>query len=242
MLAPLLLTLNQRLFASGRIGPLWLAFGPLWAWYRPKPRWSWGALAWGVAFAPLWFWTSPLVRFLLPVLALWSTLLAAILLNLMQQRIWVRWVVIGLTALWIGFALFSSVKGTLLRLPVNLGLRSPATALHAATGLEGVYSYVDFEHANDIAGPLVVFNTAGFYLTRPALLAGDLGNNPVSQLNARFSGAHCGVVHMLLPDSVRPQPDAWVADKIRPWLAQHNAQEVYRCGPVAIYRVDGCAR
>lgn len=242
LLAPLLLTFDNQRFASGRIGPLWLMFLPLWFWYRPKPGWSRAALAWGLLFAPLWFWTSPLVRFGLPILALWSPILAAVLVRCAERGAWVRWAVIGITGAWIGFAMLSSARHTITELPVALGLRTPQSALAAATPLDGAYTYADLRRAAEAGGPLVVFDTAGFYLDRPVTLAGDLGSQPAALLEQRYGGARCGVVYVLLPNQVPLGLDAWVADRVRPWMQQHAAQEIYRRGPVALYKVDGCAK
>ncbi len=237
LLTPLLLTFDNQRFASGRIGPLWLVILPLWWWRPQRPQWAIAPLAWGVAFGVFWFWTSPLVRFLLPVLALWAPALADGIIGF-QGRVWIRRIAVGATVIWLGFAALSSGRVALAQVPFAFGMHAPALGLDMANALDGSYTYADLQRASRINGPLIVFDTAGFYIDRPVVLPGDLGADPLATLNTQYRSSRCQDVYVLIPDTVHMTVDAWVAARVRPWLAQHGADAIYRRGTVRIYRIE----
>ena len=193
LLVPVLLVFRHGAFASGRIGPLFLVYLPLFIAVRWRRLGRLVPLfAFSLLWLPFWFWTSPLVRFLLAPLGLLCIPLARALRLALRYDYAARarersgrggqgWnrLLRGLTAclliLWLAFAAASNVKNHAPLVPAGLGLMPPEAFLEQAGLIEG-YRYADLRYVNRDLQPrsLLVFGSHGLYLERPFALAGDL--------------------------------------------------------------------
>lgn len=175
LLVPWLLIVKRDAFASGRIGPLFLAYLPVFfclRWYRLKHLRP--MLVFCGIWLPFWFWTSPLVRFIFAPLGLLSIVLAqALRLSLRCRRHW-RYLTLSVLWLWLVFAFAWNIKNHAEFIPAAIGAISPNIFLDRIAEIEE-YTFADFRYVNTVLKPqsMLLFGSHGLYVDVNFILAGD---------------------------------------------------------------------
>ncbi len=209
LLTPWLLLVRRDLFASNRIGPLFLAYLPLfWGlrWSRLKPLRP--LVIFCLVWFPFWFWTSPVVRFFFAPFGLLCILLAHTLRLVIRYHPFWRRLSLTFLCLWLTFTVVWNIKNHLTLVPVAIGRISAEKFLDETQQIEQ-YRYADFEFVNKVLRPqkLLLFGSHGFYVRMPFVLASDWALEHWQEVDAceeeRLTSAlrTSGVTHIMFSDA-----------------------------------------
>lgn len=190
--SPWLLLIDHDAFASNQIGPLFLAYLPIYAltkWRRLK-RFD-VLIGFGLFWAPFWFWTSPLVRFFFAPIALCCIPLAQALRVGMRYSRWFRRGTLSSVFLWLTFCFISNIRYHGVLIAVVLGGVSVDTFLNS-TSMFQAYHYEDFQAINskEEIRKILLHGTHGLFIDRPFELA------------ATWAAAHQALVEKCEPGEV----------------------------------------
>jgi 4-amino-4-deoxy-L-arabinose transferase-like glycosyltransferase len=210
LFSPWLLLIRREAFASNRIGPLFLAYLPLYLMVRwRRVSYIYPLLIFVGLWAIFWFWTSPLIRFFFAPLGLLCILLAQALRLALRYNAYWRIVSVCTLSLWVTFALTWNVKNHIQFVKVATGITPVDQFLEQIPELDG-YHYADFRHLADVQPELLLlFDSHGFYVEQPFILASDwalehqaiIHHCEPSKLKSVLQTS--GITHILLHDDLK---------------------------------------